>query len=45
MNSPRLLRTVEGDFVAEVRVGGKFVPSVASTLDASAPRSSGPAWC
>jgi regulation of enolase protein 1 (concanavalin A-like superfamily) len=32
MNAPRLLRTVEGDFVAEVRVGGKFVPSVASTL-------------
>jgi regulation of enolase protein 1 (concanavalin A-like superfamily) len=32
MNAPRLLRTVEGDFVAEVRVGGKFVPSAASTL-------------
>ena len=31
MNSPRLLRAVEGDFVAEVRVGGKFVPSAGST--------------
>lgn len=31
MNAPRLLRTVEGDFVAEVRVGGAFLPSVGST--------------
>lgn len=27
MNAPRLLRDVRGDFVAEVRVGGKFAPS------------------
>ncbi len=31
MNTPRLLRPVEGDFVAEVRVSGKFVPSTDST--------------
>jgi regulation of enolase protein 1 (concanavalin A-like superfamily) len=31
MNAPRLLRDVEGDFVAEVRVGGKFAPSDNST--------------
>jgi hypothetical protein len=31
MNSPRLLRDVEGDFVALVRVGGNFVPSLNST--------------
>ena len=31
MNSPRLLREVEGDFVAEVRVGGGFSPSADST--------------
>jgi regulation of enolase protein 1 (concanavalin A-like superfamily) len=31
MNSPRLLRDVEGDFVARVRVGGTFVPSATST--------------
>jgi hypothetical protein len=31
MNSPRLLRDVEGDFVAQVRVGGLFQPSATST--------------
>jgi RNA polymerase sigma factor (sigma-70 family) len=31
MNSPRLLRDVEGDFVAQVRVRGKFLPSEEST--------------
>ena len=31
MNSPRLLRDVEGDFVAEVRVGGTFAPSTDAT--------------
>jgi len=31
MNSPRLLRDVEGDFVARVRVGGTFAPSATST--------------
>jgi RNA polymerase sigma factor (sigma-70 family) len=31
MNSPRLLRDVEGDFVAQVRVSGTFSPSVDST--------------
>jgi regulation of enolase protein 1 (concanavalin A-like superfamily) len=31
MNSPRLLRDVEGDFVAQVRVSGTFVPSTDST--------------
>ena len=31
MNSPRLLRDVEGDFVAQVRVGGVFEPSATST--------------
>src|SRR5262249_35618603 len=31
LNSPRLLRDVEGDFAAEVRVGGNFTPSLLST--------------
>ena len=31
MNSPRLLRDVEGDFVARVRIGGTFSPSTTST--------------
>jgi regulation of enolase protein 1 (concanavalin A-like superfamily) len=31
MNSPRLLRDVEGDFVAQVRVSGTFLPSKEST--------------
>ncbi|HWG46800.1 MAG TPA: DUF1349 domain-containing protein [Gemmataceae bacterium] len=31
MNSPRLLRNVEGDFVAQVRVSGTFQPSQNST--------------
>ena len=31
MNSPRLLRDVEGDFVAQVRVSGTFLPSQEST--------------
>jgi regulation of enolase protein 1 (concanavalin A-like superfamily) len=31
MNSPRLLRDVEGDFVAQVRVSGTFQPSQNST--------------
>jgi regulation of enolase protein 1 (concanavalin A-like superfamily) len=37
MNSPRLLRDVEGDFVAEVRVGGKFTPSLGSTTNERLP--------
>jgi regulation of enolase protein 1 (concanavalin A-like superfamily) len=37
MNTPRLLRTVEGDFVAEVRVSGKFVPSDGSTTSERIP--------
>jgi regulation of enolase protein 1 (concanavalin A-like superfamily) len=37
MNSPRLLRDVEGDFVAEVRVGGGFVPSDNSTTNERVP--------
>jgi regulation of enolase protein 1 (concanavalin A-like superfamily) len=37
MNSPRLLRDVEGDFVAEVRVGGKFVPSLGATTTERVP--------
>jgi regulation of enolase protein 1 (concanavalin A-like superfamily) len=36
-NSPRLLRDVEGDFVVEVRVGGKFVPSLAATTSERVP--------
>ncbi|HEY7153944.1 MAG TPA: DUF1349 domain-containing protein, partial [Gemmataceae bacterium] len=31
MNSPRLLREVEGDFTAQVRVGGDFTPAADST--------------
>jgi regulation of enolase protein 1 (concanavalin A-like superfamily) len=31
MNAPRLLKDVEGDFVAEVRVGGAFTPSAMSS--------------
>jgi hypothetical protein len=31
MNAPRLLRDVEGDFVAQVRVDGTFQPSQSST--------------
>ena len=31
MNSPRLLRDVEGDFVAQVRASGTFLPSQEST--------------
>ncbi len=31
MNAPRLLRDVEGDFIAQVRVGGPFIPSATST--------------
>jgi regulation of enolase protein 1 (concanavalin A-like superfamily) len=37
MNSPRLLRDVEGDFTAEVRVGGDFRPSNGSTTDERIP--------
>jgi regulation of enolase protein 1 (concanavalin A-like superfamily) len=37
MNSPRLLRDVEGDFVARVRVTGKFEPSFDSTTDQRIP--------
>jgi len=37
MNSPRLLREVEGDFVAEVRVSGNFVPSLGSTTNQRIP--------
>jgi regulation of enolase protein 1 (concanavalin A-like superfamily) len=31
MNSPRVLRDVEGDFIAEVRISGDFTPSDHST--------------
>jgi hypothetical protein len=31
MNSPRLLRDAEGDFTAQVKVGGAFRPTTAST--------------
>jgi hypothetical protein len=37
MNSPRLLRDVEGDFVAQVRVGGAFQPSATSTTSERIP--------
>jgi regulation of enolase protein 1 (concanavalin A-like superfamily) len=37
MNSPRLLRDVEGDFVAQVRVRGTFQPSQNSTSDERLP--------
>jgi regulation of enolase protein 1 (concanavalin A-like superfamily) len=37
MNSPRLLRDVEGDFVVRVRVGGGFVPSKTSTTNQRIP--------
>src|SRR4051812_2737975 len=37
MNSPRFLRDVEGDFVVQVRVGGDFTPSMASTTDLRTP--------
>jgi regulation of enolase protein 1 (concanavalin A-like superfamily) len=37
MNSPRLLRDVEGDFVVQLRVGGNFTPSNAATTDERVP--------
>lgn len=37
MNSPRLLRDVEGDFVAQVRVSGTFLPSQNSTSNERLP--------
>jgi regulation of enolase protein 1 (concanavalin A-like superfamily) len=37
MNSPRLLRDVEGDFMAEVRVSGTFQPSQNSTSNERIP--------
>ena len=37
MNSPRLLRDVEGDFVAQVRVSGTFKPSQNSTSNERLP--------
>ena len=37
MNSPRLLRDVEGDFTAQVRVGGDFRPSSESTTNERIP--------
>jgi regulation of enolase protein 1 (concanavalin A-like superfamily) len=37
MNSPRLVRDVEGDFVAQVRVGGTFLPSHNSTSNERLP--------
>jgi regulation of enolase protein 1 (concanavalin A-like superfamily) len=37
MNSPRLLRDVEGDFVAQVRVDGTFQPSQESTSNERLP--------
>jgi regulation of enolase protein 1 (concanavalin A-like superfamily) len=37
MNSPRLLRDVEGDFKAEVRVGGDFRPTTSSTTNQRIP--------
>jgi RNA polymerase sigma factor (sigma-70 family) len=37
MNSPRLLRDVEGDFVAQVRVRGTFKPSQDSTSNERIP--------
>src|SRR4051812_29851138 len=37
MNSPRLLRDVEGDFIATVRVGGDFTPSLNSTTPQRVP--------
>lgn len=37
MNAPRLLRDVEGDFVAQVRVSGTFQPSEKSTTHAELP--------
>lgn len=37
MNSPRVLRDVEGDFLAEVRVSGNFTPSQNSTTNERIP--------
>jgi regulation of enolase protein 1 (concanavalin A-like superfamily) len=37
MNSPRLLRDVEGDFIAQVRVSGTFKPSQNSTSNQRLP--------
>jgi RNA polymerase sigma factor (sigma-70 family) len=37
MNSPRLMRDVEGDFVAQVRVSGAFSPSTDSTTPQRVP--------
>jgi regulation of enolase protein 1 (concanavalin A-like superfamily) len=37
MNSPRLLRDVEGDFTAQVKVGGDFRPTTASTTNQRIP--------
>src|SRR5262245_24173007 len=37
MNSPRLLRDVEGDFIAFVRVGGDFTPSLNATTNERVP--------
>jgi regulation of enolase protein 1 (concanavalin A-like superfamily) len=37
MNAPRLLRDVEGDFVAEVRVSGTLNPSMTSTAAGRTP--------
>jgi regulation of enolase protein 1 (concanavalin A-like superfamily) len=37
MNSPRVLQEVEGDFTAQVRVSGDFVPGQKSTNNVSTP--------
>ena len=38
LNSPRLLREVEGDFVIQVRVSGSFRPSIKSSVEGKSPR-------
>jgi hypothetical protein len=37
MNAPRLLRDVEGDFTAQVRVDGYFRPTITSTFNKAVP--------
>ena len=41
VNAPRLLRDVEGDFTAQVRVDGYFRPTIVSTYNQAVPFLSG----
>ncbi len=45
MNAPRMLREVEGDFTAQVRVDGEFTPVGPSTAASHVPFEGEPGWC